>query len=196
LVQAFASGVLAAFVGFASSFAVIVQGLIAVGATREEASSGLLALPVSMGVCAIWLSLRTRLPISVAWSTPGGALLATSGAVEGGSAATVGAFLVCRALIVAAGLAAAWAMGGGHPRAARQRHARRRAARAVPGPGEGGGRDARVQPDDPHRLDPGRPFPPALRRSGGSAGHGFADRSLQPLSTQPRWDRSGPARCW
>ena len=103
-VQAFAAGVLAAFVGFASSFAVIVQGLVAVGATREEAASGLMALSIAMGVCAIWLSLRTRLPISVAWSTPGGALLATSGAVDGGFAAAIGAFMVCGALIVLAGL--------------------------------------------------------------------------------------------
>ncbi len=103
-VQAFAAGVLAAFVGFASSFAVIVQGLIAVGASREQAASGLMALSIAMGICAIWLSLRTRLPISVAWSTPGGALLATSGTLHGGFAAAVGAFLVCGALIVAAGL--------------------------------------------------------------------------------------------
>ncbi len=103
-VQAFAAGVLAAFVGFASSFAVIVQGLVAVGASREEAASGLMALSVAMGICAIWLSLRTRLPISIAWSTPGGALLATSGAVEGGFPAAVGAFLVCGVLIVLAGL--------------------------------------------------------------------------------------------
>jgi len=103
-IQAVAAGVLAAFVGFASTFAVIVQGLIAVGASQEEAASGLMALSISMGVCAIWLSLRTRLPISVAWSTPGGALLATSGAVEGGFAAAVGAFVVCGMLIVVAGL--------------------------------------------------------------------------------------------
>ena len=103
-IQAVAAGMLAAFVGFASTFAVIVQGLIAVGASQEEAASGLMALSISMGVCAIWLSLRTRLPISVAWSTPGGALLATSGTVEGGFAAAVGAFVVCGMLIVVAGL--------------------------------------------------------------------------------------------
>jgi benzoate membrane transport protein len=103
-VQALAAGLLAAFVGFASSFAVIVQGLVAVGATREQAASGLMALSIGMGVCAIWLSLRTRMPISVAWSTPGGALLATSGAVPGGFQAAVGAFLVCGVLIVVAGL--------------------------------------------------------------------------------------------
>lgn len=103
-IQAVAAGMLAAFVGFASTFAVIVQGLIAVGASQEEAASGLMALSISMGGCAIWLSLRMRLPISVAWSTPGGALLATSGTVEGGFAAAVGAFVVCGMLIVVAGL--------------------------------------------------------------------------------------------
>jgi benzoate membrane transport protein len=102
--QALAAGVLAAFVGFASSFAVVVQGLIAVGADRGQATSGLMALSISMGLCAVWLSLKTRLPISVAWSTPGGALLATSGAVAGGFNAAVGAFLVCGVLIVVAGL--------------------------------------------------------------------------------------------
>jgi benzoate membrane transport protein len=103
-VQALAAGLLAAFVGFASSFAVIIQGLTTVGASQAEAASGLMALSISMGVCAIWLSLRTRLPISVAWSTPGAALLATSGALEGGFAVAVGAFLVTGLLIVLAGL--------------------------------------------------------------------------------------------
>ena len=103
-VQALAAGLLAAFVGFASSFAVIIQGLTTVGASQAEAASGLMALSISMGICAIWLSLKTRLPISVAWSTPGSALLATSGALDGGFAAAVGAFLVTGLLIVLAGL--------------------------------------------------------------------------------------------
>jgi benzoate membrane transport protein len=102
--RALLAGLLAAFVGFASSFAVIVQGLTAVGATREEAASGLLAVSIAMGVCGVILSLRARLPISVAWSTPGAALLATTGLVEGGFAAAVGAFLLSGALIVLAGL--------------------------------------------------------------------------------------------
>lgn len=101
--QAVSAGLLSAFVGFASSFAVIVQGLNAVGASQAQAASGLMALSISMGLCAIWLSLRTRLPISIAWSTPGGALLATTGAVEGGFSAAVGAFLVSGLLIVLAG---------------------------------------------------------------------------------------------
>lgn len=102
--QSLFMGCLTAFVGFASSFAVVLQGLKGVGATDYEAASGLMALSVSMGLCAIVLSLWTRLPISIAWSTPGAALLATAGVPEGGFAVAVGAFLVCGVLIVIAGL--------------------------------------------------------------------------------------------
>jgi len=97
-------GLLAAFVGFASSFAVVLQGLVAVGATPTQAASGLMALTITMGLCGIILSLGPRLPVSVAWSTPGSALLVTTGAVEGGFAAAVGAFLLCGVLIIIAGL--------------------------------------------------------------------------------------------
>lgn len=102
--QSFFMGCLTAFVGFASSFAVVLQGLKAVGATDYQAASGLMALSVSMGLCAIVLSVRTRLPVSIAWSTPGAALLVSSGVVEGGFPAAVGAFLVCAVLIIVAGL--------------------------------------------------------------------------------------------
>lgn len=102
--QAAFMGVLASFVGFASSFAVVLQGLVAVGATPEQAASGLMAVTVAMGACGIILSLGSRLPVSVAWSTPGAALLVATGTIEGGFAAAVGAFLVCGGLIVLAGL--------------------------------------------------------------------------------------------
>jgi benzoate membrane transport protein len=101
-VQAVVAGLLAALVGF-SSAVVVLPGLAGVGATPAEAASGLIALSIAMGVGGIWLSWRTRMPISVAWSTPGAALLATAGAVEGGFAAAVGAFLVVGLLIVIAG---------------------------------------------------------------------------------------------
>ena len=68
--QSIFMGLLAGFVGSASSFAVVLQGLTAVGATPEQAASGLMALSLSMGLCAIVLSLKTKLPISIAWSTP------------------------------------------------------------------------------------------------------------------------------
>jgi benzoate membrane transport protein len=102
--QAITTGLLASFVGFGSSFAVVVQGLAGVGADAAQSASGLLVLSVGMGLLGILLSLRYRMPISVAWSTPGAALLASTGAPIGGFAAAVGAFLVVGALIVAAGL--------------------------------------------------------------------------------------------
>lgn len=103
-IQALIAGALAAFVGFASSFAVIIKGLTSVGASQAEAASGLMILSLSMGICGILLSLKTRMPISIAWSTPGAALLATTGVIEGGFSTAVGAFIVTAMLIVLAGL--------------------------------------------------------------------------------------------
>ena len=97
-------GLLAAFVGFASSFAVVLAGLKGVGASDAEAASGLMAAAIAMGLCGIVLSLRTRIPISVAWSTPGAALLATGAVLEGGFSDAIGAFLVCGILIVISGI--------------------------------------------------------------------------------------------
>ncbi|MGG5818907.1 benzoate/H(+) symporter BenE family transporter [Falsiroseomonas sp. HW251] len=99
-----ATGLLAAFVGFAGSFAVVLQGLAAVGASPAQAASGLMALCVAKGLAGIVLSLRYRMPISAAWSTPGAALLVTTGAIEGGFAAVTGAFLLTAVLLVLAGL--------------------------------------------------------------------------------------------
>ena len=79
-------------VGFASSFTVVLAGLRAVGASSDQAASGLLALCVSVGVVAILLGLRQRLPITIAWSTPGAALLLTTPSPSFGAA--VGAFLL------------------------------------------------------------------------------------------------------
>ncbi|RQX03607.1 benzoate/H(+) symporter BenE family transporter, partial [Micromonospora globispora] len=98
------AGVVTALVGFASSFTVVLAGLRAVGASDAQAASGLLVLCVAAGLCAVWLGLRHRLPMAIAWSTPGAALLVATGPVPGGWPAAVGAFLVAGLLIVAAGL--------------------------------------------------------------------------------------------
>ncbi|MGS2613867.1 benzoate/H(+) symporter BenE family transporter [Micromonospora sp. LZ34] len=98
------AGVVTAQVGFASSFTVVLAGLRAVGATDAQAASGLLALCLASGLCAGWLGLRHRLPMSIAWSTPGAALLVATGPMPGGWPVAVGAFLVCGGLILAAGL--------------------------------------------------------------------------------------------
>lgn len=98
------AGVVSSLVAFSSSFVVVLTGLSAVGASSDEASSGLLAVSVTMGLACIALAWTTRKPITVAWSTPGAALLAATGAVDGGWPVAVGAFLVTGALILLAGL--------------------------------------------------------------------------------------------
>ncbi len=97
------AGVVTAIVGFTSSFAVVLAGLQSMGASPEESASGLLVLSVLMGLCCLGLTLWSRLPITVAWSTPGAALLATAVAPAGGFAAAVGAFVVTGVLLALTG---------------------------------------------------------------------------------------------
>ncbi|WP_020522037.1 benzoate/H(+) symporter BenE family transporter [Catelliglobosispora koreensis] len=102
--QPFLAGLVSAVVGFASSFAILLAGFRAVGASTGQAASGLLAVCFGIAVCAIFLALRYRMPIAIAWSTPGAALLAATGQVAGGWPAAVGAFAIAAALTVLAGL--------------------------------------------------------------------------------------------
>lgn len=102
--QPILAGGVAAFVGFASSFAIVLGGLRSVGASPSQAGSGLLVVCVLMGAATIVLSLRTRMPILLAWSTPGAALLISAGVPDGGWAAAVGAFVACGVLLALTGL--------------------------------------------------------------------------------------------
>ncbi|MBS7703100.1 benzoate/H(+) symporter BenE family transporter [Chelatococcus asaccharovorans] len=104
LVQPLAAGALAAVVGFASAFTIVLQGLAGVGATPEQAASGLLVLCVGQGLLAIVFGLISRQPISFAWSTPGAALLMGAGVPQGGFGVAVTAFLLTGLLIVVAGI--------------------------------------------------------------------------------------------
>lgn len=98
------AGLLSAIIGYASSFTLVLAGLRAVGASPAQAASGLLATCLGIGVAGTVLTMRYRMPIAIAWSTPGAALLVGAGPVAGGFPAAVGAFLVCAALTVVAGL--------------------------------------------------------------------------------------------
>lgn len=104
LSQAIIAGIVTALVGFTSSFAVVLAGLRSVGADTGQAASGLLALTLVFGVAVLWLAWRSRVPVTLAWSTPGAALLAAGGMVDGGWPAAVGAFLVTGLLIALTGL--------------------------------------------------------------------------------------------
>jgi benzoate membrane transport protein len=56
------------------------------------------------GVVAITMSVRYRLPLSFAWSTPGAALLVAAKQTTGDFHAAVGAFLLCGVLLTVTGL--------------------------------------------------------------------------------------------
>ncbi|MCI2421789.1 benzoate/H(+) symporter BenE family transporter [Saccharopolyspora sp. K220] len=97
------SGGITTLVGVASSAAIVFQAARTLGADPAEIASWILALGAGIGVTSIALSLRYRAPVVLAWSTPGAALLATSG--QGTSMPeAVGAFLLAAALTVLVGI--------------------------------------------------------------------------------------------
>ncbi|MGO2147448.1 benzoate/H(+) symporter BenE family transporter, partial [Halomonas sp.] len=72
------AGFVAVVIGYTSSAAIIFQAAEASGASAAQISSWLWALGIGMGVTSFGLSLRYRMPMLTAWSTPGAAFLATS----------------------------------------------------------------------------------------------------------------------
>lgn len=100
---AISMGLLAALVGYSASFAIVLAGLTAMGATGAQATTGLFFATIGMGICSIWLPAVTRIPAAVAWSTPGAAFLAATASLPGGFAEAVGALICCAGLIVLTG---------------------------------------------------------------------------------------------
>jgi benzoate membrane transport protein len=102
---AFTAGFVAVLVGFTSSVAIVFQAAQAFKATPEQLTSWMWALGLGMGLCSLVPSLWLHKPVMIAWSTPGGAVLATSGLAGGFSMReAVGAFIVCASLITLFGL--------------------------------------------------------------------------------------------
>jgi benzoate membrane transport protein len=96
--SAVVAGFVTVLVGYTSSAVIVFQAARACGAGSAEIASWMWALGLGMGFTCIGLSLRYRVPVVTAWSTPGAALLATSAAGLPMSAA-IGAFLVSGALL-------------------------------------------------------------------------------------------------
>lgn len=104
LSHAVIAGLITTLVGFVASFAVVLAGLFQVGASPAQAASGLLALSVCVGICTMVLSWRHRMPISIAWSTPGAAMLASLAPGAFTFAEAIGAFMISGVMIVLTGL--------------------------------------------------------------------------------------------
>lgn len=75
IISATVAGLVAVVIGFASSVALIYQTVVNLGGDVSLASSWILTLGLSMGITSIALSFYYRVPILIAWSTPGAALL-------------------------------------------------------------------------------------------------------------------------
>jgi benzoate membrane transport protein len=96
--SAMSAGFVATLVGFTSTIALIFHAARSLGATPEQITSWVLALGLGMGLCTLGLSLWTRMPILITWSTPGAAVIA-SAATGVSLPEAVGAFLVCGTLM-------------------------------------------------------------------------------------------------
>ena len=100
--SAIAAGFVTVLVGFASSAVIVFQAAQSLGASPEEISSWMWALGLGMGLTCIGLSLRYRMQVVTAWSTPGAAMLI--GSVAGLPLSdAIGAFLMSALLIAASG---------------------------------------------------------------------------------------------
>lgn len=102
-VSSLVAGFVAMLTGYTSSLVLMIQAGQAAHLTDTQISSWIWALSIGMGVTTIGLSLLTRAPIVVAWSTPGAALLIAS--LPGVPyPEAIGAFLMAALLMTAAGL--------------------------------------------------------------------------------------------
>ncbi|MBC9250822.1 hypothetical protein A9179_11090 [Pseudomonas alcaligenes] len=101
--SAVVAGFVAMLTGYTSSLVLMFQAGQAANLSAAQISSWIWALSIGMAICSIGLSLRYRTPITVAWSTPGAALLISSlGGVSYGEA--IGAYITCAVLVIICGL--------------------------------------------------------------------------------------------
>jgi benzoate membrane transport protein len=95
------AALVAALVGFGSTVALVLSAAAALGATPAQTASWLLAVSLAKALGSAALSYGTRMPVVLAWSTPGAALIAaTSGTTM---AQAVAAFALAGLLVILTG---------------------------------------------------------------------------------------------
>ena len=77
-IPAWSSALIAALVGFGGTIALVVQAMRNLGASGDQTGSAVTALCLGIAVAGAALSWRLRMPVVLAWSTPGAALLAAA----------------------------------------------------------------------------------------------------------------------
>jgi len=101
--QAWGAALIATVVGFGGTIALVVQALRALGASVEQTGSAVTALCLGIALGGAALSLKTRMPIVLAWSTPGAALLAATAPGLAWHTA-IGVFLAAALMMIVLGL--------------------------------------------------------------------------------------------
>lgn len=96
------AALVAALVGYGSTIALVIAAAAAVGASPEQTASWVFAVCLAKAVGSAWLSFRHRIPVVLAWSTPGAALVAATQGITLPEA--VGAFVLSGLLVMATGL--------------------------------------------------------------------------------------------
>ncbi|MDI1283552.1 MAG: benzoate/H(+) symporter BenE family transporter [Reyranella sp.] len=99
LVSVATAALVATIAGVGGTLPVVLAAAQAVSATPEQASSWVSGLGLATAISALALSVRYRMPIITAWSTPGAALIASTSGVPS-LAAAVGAFVLAAVLIL------------------------------------------------------------------------------------------------
>lgn len=98
------AGTVASITGTAASAGLVLAALTSLGATKSQTTSALVVLLTFYGLLSIFLSMRYKMPISIVWSTPGAALLISSGSLGVPFSSAVGAFIVTGFLLLLTGL--------------------------------------------------------------------------------------------
>lgn len=101
--SAWSAALTASIIGFGGTVALVVQAMRLLGATVEQSSSAVTALCVGIAIGSAALSWRLKMPIVLAWSTPGAALLAAS-AASFSWPLLIGAFIAASAMMILLGL--------------------------------------------------------------------------------------------
>lgn len=98
----FSAALVASLVGFGSTLALVLAAAEAVGATPAQTTSWVLVVSLAKGLGSAGLSWWTRMPVVLAWSTAGAALVIQTEGVAMAEAA--GAFVLAGLLIAVLGL--------------------------------------------------------------------------------------------
>lgn len=96
------SALVASLVGYGSTIALVLSAAAAVGASPAQTASWVFAICLAKAAGSALLSVWARVPVVLAWSTPGAALIAATSGIS--MAEAVGAFVLAGLLVALTGL--------------------------------------------------------------------------------------------